>query len=565
LLTLALASCAAAADKEGASALAAQASLTSNGGPVPPAVLLDTTYVRPTGRTIAVDATGAAARNLQAALDSARPGDVISLPAGATFAGNFTLPRKEGSGWIVIRTAAPDEDLPRPGTRITPARASILPKLISPNADAVIASAPGAHHYRFIGVEFATAPGWAKNHGLILFGDGGGAQNSAAAVPHDLIIDRCYIHGNSIVNLRRAIALNSASTAVIDSYISDVHEIGADSQAICGWNGPGPFKIVNNYLEAAGENVMFGGADPHIPNVVPSDIEIRGNHCSKPLSWMPQHSSYAGKHWSVKNLFELKNARRVIVEGNLFENNWVDGQSGFAILFTVRNQEGTAPWSVVEDVAFTNNIIRHSAAGINILGRDDNYPSDQVKRISIRNNLFEDVGGKQWGSNGRFLQITDTVGVTIDHNTVWHTGNVITAYGEPNLGFVFTNNIVPHNEYGVIGDGASVGRASLDRYFPGHVFRKNVIAGGQNSRYPADNLFPAAIDDAKFADMIRGNHLPSGSSSYRSAGTDGKSVGCDIEALKAAFDSAQPARPSINIQPARSDAARRPSQSGVRE
>ena len=50
--------------------------------------------------------------------------------------------------------------------------------------------------------------------------------------------------------------------AVIDSYLSEAHVVGFDSQAICGVNGPGPFKIVNNYLEGSGENVMFGGADP---------------------------------------------------------------------------------------------------------------------------------------------------------------------------------------------------------------------------------------------------------------------------------------------------------------
>ena len=62
-------------------------------------------------------------------------------------------------------------------------------------------------------------------------------------------------------------------------------QVAADSQAIAGWNGSGPFKIENNYLEAAGENVMFGGADPKIPQLVPSDIEFRYNHCAKPVSW----------------------------------------------------------------------------------------------------------------------------------------------------------------------------------------------------------------------------------------------------------------------------------------
>jgi hypothetical protein len=166
-------------------------------------------------------------------------------------------------------------------------------------------------------------------------------------LPHDLILDRLYVHGSPSVTLRRGVTLNSAAAAVIDSYISDCHEDGSDSQAIGGWNGAGPFKIVNNYLEGAGENFMLGGTDPSIQNLVPSDIEFRRNHCFKPLTWRIGDPSYAGRPWSVKNLFELKNAQRVLIDGNVFENNWTMAQNGFAILFTVRNQDGAAPWSVV--------------------------------------------------------------------------------------------------------------------------------------------------------------------------------------------------------------------------
>ena len=267
-------------------------------------------------------------------------------------------------------------------------------------------------------------------------GDGGSAQNSLSLVPHDLVIDRCYIHGNATGNVARGVALNSASTAIIDSYIANCHGVGFDTQAICGWNGPGPFKIVNNYLEGSGENVMFGGADPKVANLVPSDIEFRRNLCSKPLSWLRTEPNYAGVPWSVKNIFELKNAQRVLVDGNVFENCWLDAQVGFAIQLTVRNQEGTAPWSVVQDVTFTNNIVRHSAAGINFLGRDDLQQSQQTQRIKVRNNLFVDIGGTRWGGNGRLFQLIDaTVNVQIDHNTAFHTSNIVTADGSPHTGF----------------------------------------------------------------------------------------------------------------------------------
>ena len=77
-------------------------------------------------------------------------------------------------------------------------------------------------------------------------GNGGSDQNTLAVAAHHLILDRVYIHGDPKQNCFRCVALNSAHTAVIDSYLDDAHVQGFDAQAICGWNGPGPFKIVNN-------------------------------------------------------------------------------------------------------------------------------------------------------------------------------------------------------------------------------------------------------------------------------------------------------------------------------
>src|SRR5262250_3186548 len=74
------------------------------GDPEPPRVFLDTTYVAPAGKTINVAAGG----DVQAAINKAQPGDVIKLQAGATFTGNFRLPNKNGSDWIVIRSSAAD-------------------------------------------------------------------------------------------------------------------------------------------------------------------------------------------------------------------------------------------------------------------------------------------------------------------------------------------------------------------------------------------------------------------------------------------------------------------------
>src|SRR4029077_7943394 len=135
---------------------------------------------------------------------------------------------------------------------------------------AVISAEPASHHFRFVGIEMRPAKGASLVNVVLL----GSRETTVVELPHHIILDRCFIHGDPLQGSRRGIALGSRETAVIDSWISDFKERTADSQAIAGWNGPGPFRIENNYLEGAGENVMFGGADPTVHGLVPSDVEV---------------------------------------------------------------------------------------------------------------------------------------------------------------------------------------------------------------------------------------------------------------------------------------------------
>src|SRR5579872_3330675 len=130
--------------------------------------------------------------------------------------------------------------------------------------------------------------------------------------------------------------------------------------------------------------------------------------------------------WSVKNLFELKNAQDVLVEGNVMENLWVGGQPGYPVVFTPRNQGGTAPWVVVQRVTFQHNIVRHTAGGVNILGTDNLAPSQLTNHIIVRDNVFDDMTSATWGSGARPFQLGDGPDtVTIDHNTVITTDSAI--------------------------------------------------------------------------------------------------------------------------------------------
>jgi hypothetical protein len=471
--------------------------------------------------------------DLQRALEEARPGDTLVLQAGATFVGPFTLPRKTGDEFINVESSALAR-LPPEGQRVSPSDAAQMPKLVSPGrGEAALRTAAGAHHFRFIGVEFATKDEGGLAYELLKLGDDDRAQDALDKVPHHLSFDRCYVHAFPGQSLKRGVSLNSAETSIINSYVAGFKVVGQEAQAVAGWNGPGPFHLVNNYLEAAGENVMFGGAAPAIAGLVPADIEVRRNHLTKNPAWFPRDASYAGAHWAVKNLFELKNARRVVVDGNLFEYNWTDAQSGYAILFTPRTSGGTT--AAIEDVQFTNNVVRHVAAVFQITGQDDlaQHPKEHLlRRVRVANNLFEDVDGERWDGDGAFLKIGQSADyVTVDHNTVLHTGNITKAYGDPSLNFVFTNNLLAHNAYGVMGDGQSPGRKTIEAFFPGGVFRGNLIAGGEERLYPPGNFYPPTLDAARLEDPAAGDYRLQPASPYRQRAGDGKDIGCDFAAL----------------------------------
>jgi hypothetical protein len=495
-----------------------------------PRVLIDARYVPPSGATRTVPAGG----DLQAALDVAQPGDVILLEAGATFVGNFTLPAKTGSGWIVIRSSTADANLPPAETRITPSFAAVLPKLVSPNTVAALRTAIGAHHYRVIGIELTVASNVTLNYGIVRLGDESGGQTTLDQVPHDIILDRVYIHGHPTLNTSRCVALNSATTAVIDSYLAECHAKGFDSQAICGWNGPGPFKIVNNYLEGAGENIMFGGADPTIANLTPSDIEIRRNHFTRPASWKGV--------WTVKNLFELKHAQRVLVEGNVFENHWADAQDGFAINWKSVNEEGTARWSVTRDVTFRRNRLRNVSGGITLASHPDATPALPASRVKIVDNVFENVNVGVFTGHGRLYQlIGGPADVIIEHNTTFNSDGsnaaVMMDEAPPQMArFVFRNNLTTRAQYGVFGSAHGEGLSALTYYAaPGFKFERNVLIGpGGGAAYPADNSFPATIADVGFVNYAGGNYRLAAGSPYKNTATDGRDPGADIDAVDAA-------------------------------
>lgn len=471
--------------------------------------------------------------DFQAALTRAKPGDTILLEAGAKFIGSFRLPKKTGDQIITIQSTE-FAKLPAEGVRVAPEQAVLMPKLLSAGKDApVVSTEPGAHHFRFVGVEFSvTSP---QDSVWKLINIGSDEQTQIAQVPHHITFDRCYIHAHpnqSTGQVRSGVSINGSNIEIVNSYISDFRLKDDEGHGIVAWNAPGPFRIVNNYIEASGINVLFGGAFAH-PGMNPADLEFRQNHVAKRPEWRGQYVA--------KNLFELKDMRRAVVEGNVFEHNWTSGQDGTAILFTpLSSQSGEN--ARVEDVQFRSNIVRRSGNGLLIIGTDygdkrqPNIPS-QNNRLRIENNLFTEIGGK-WGDTGHFIIMASGKGpndLSINHNTVLNDGNTITFDACPCLNFVFTNNLMAHNSYGIIGSGSGVGLPSLQKNASRMVFKRNVLAGGNARDYPNDNFFPVSLNQAQFTNDAQFNYRLKETSPFKRKGTDGKDIGCDFEQLEAAI------------------------------
>ncbi|MBI4460456.1 MAG: right-handed parallel beta-helix repeat-containing protein [Acidobacteria bacterium] len=509
--------------------------------------------------------TPATSAELQSTLDCAAPGETIVLAAGTTYTGNFTL-RKKDTGHTIISSEAPEikagGTLPGDGLRVGPGNLNASPAQMpilraASGSGPVVKTDPGAHHYTFIGVAFVT------DHWVTPLVQLGSFTQIFEELPYHISFDRCYFQGSQAEGSKRGLEANAGrgtdpnvpEVVVKNSYFEDFKDTQYDAQAIVAWNGYGPFLIENNYLEGSGENIMFGGGDPSITNLIPANITIRRNHFYKPEAWLTETTQQKGaafkKKWRIKNLFELKNAYRVTVEGNVFENNWIQAdQRGFAIVFTPRNQSGGCGWCKVEDVTFRNNLVKDSVAGFNLLDRDDTYASQQLKSVKIANNLLVNINPSPFAgvvtdssvtAAGRLFQFLTTnkpslyntaagpIDLSIENNTAFQTRAVSfsatlksssTAADVPISGFSFTYNVVRHNSCtddsgnivhnncGISGEYKKPGDETLSYWFVSPTVTNNVMFSGNEKgvfTYPSPNDFPeVGIFESTNIDQVTG-------------------------------------------------------------
>ncbi|MBV9572927.1 MAG: hypothetical protein JOY93_02645 [Acidobacteriales bacterium] len=540
-----------------------------------PRISVDVSIPQQTGKNIDVREGG----NLQQALDHAKCGDTIRLQQGMVFAGKFELPAKpcDDNHWIVIRTAAADSALPPPGTRLTPCYSGVnsLPGRKPLNCSSTekitaridgrgpagpITFAAGANHYRFIGLELSRGP---DNSGLrIVYQIAGPTEKKPA---DHIIFDRVWAHGTPQEETAHGIRLNGVTyAAIVDSTLTDFHCIAGtggctDAQAISGGNGDlpaGPFLIQNNFLEASGQDIMFGGGPG---TVTPTDITVLRNHMFRPLAWHRGEQGFVGgadgHPFIVKNIFELKVGIRVLLEGNILEYSWGGfSQAGFGILLTPRNQ-APASMTQISDVTIRYCIVRHTGSGMQISNPHGTPGALAGERYSIHDVVFEDIDHERFEGHGNLAQISmDGKGdapvlrhVKIDHVTGFPRHVLLNVGGpdpSPMTDFVFTNNLVSSGERPMTSTGGPCGarrtepKDLLEGCFKQFEFRNNLIVGSASADWPKGNFFAKNPEQAGLAKSPGSDEfnrlLPS--SRYKGKGTDGKDIGADWEAVTAATE-----------------------------
>jgi len=114
----------------------------------------------------------------------------------------------------------------------------------------------------------------------------------------DITMATCFDSAESLVNLQDGLHMS-----LIDSYLIDgfcMYAVGpcVESHGVSGGNvqesvNDTGIKIVDNYIEASGENTFFGGGTSN-SGIYPTDIEMRRNHFFKPLTWKPDDPSFPG-------------------------------------------------------------------------------------------------------------------------------------------------------------------------------------------------------------------------------------------------------------------------------
>jgi len=573
-----------------------------------PSVCFNTALANTPAMGAVVIVTADSAADLQAKLTEATCGQQITLPAGSVYAGHFTYPALvcPTNNWVWLETSGMSS-LPPEGTRVSPCYAgdtslpgrpafgcpaipgNYMAKIVSPDNAPALTFAAGASGVRFIGIEFYRPTGTGFVTKIISAGNIANLSN--------VILDRNCCHGDENQDeTESCIDISGMSNfAAVDSYFNNIvcysgaGHVSCDSHAILGGLNTTNVatetgnKIVNNFIEAAGENIFFGGG---AANTVPADIEIRLNTVFKPQTWNAHDPSFNGGPPSggqavVKNLLEFKTGQRVLIEGNTFTNNWGGfSQNGSAILLTPKNGTNTCTVCLDSNITIRDNTINTTGSPFQFVETksDFGFFSSGLNHVSAHDNISDNIDYANCfdcaGAPPPTFQLWSALDtpsaaqvehdVSLNHNTAVYASTSAAPSGAIGLsgpqistGFnmfnmTLTNNVMISGVSGAvneIGGGITTncaelltGTAAFNACWSPYTLGGNCFIANGSNTWPGSNVTSLASQTGAYVNYNNGDggdyHLVPGSSCNGQA-LDGTDPGADIDLVLQYTKSAQ--------------------------
>jgi hypothetical protein len=567
--------------------------------PIPPQLpkRFDTRVPPQTGVVRAVNSNCSDAQTgLQALIFAAQPGDTLVIDPRTTCTGPFVLPAKAPGPsadrmWITIRTAVSDTNFVPDGFRVQPTDTALMPTVTVPNkSQPAFSLSAGGNHYRLIGINISTP----SSSGEHLTGFDIPDDNVS-----DVILDRLVIQSPGLSRMKWATNMNGSRIAIINSYIETTYpgyevnpgdQFGPNSYCMVMHSARGPVRFSNNACRSIGIGV-FGTDDAAHKSI--EDVEITQNTFSYDDKYRKGSPASNGIYYAHRNLIEFKKGKRILIDGNIFENYWGDNlRGGQVLVFTPRNGDTQIPLEEclgISDLTITSNIFRNLPGGIDIRGHNPDsgwaapVNTPLTERVRIGNNLLYRINGFTNISqesyydafHAPFLNLFGGGSDYIIENNSYIDPQgsgpaFVRAYGEALGRLTMRNNLLWLNTDWYNGGAATYPEGTilpnrspkkafweidvkytLDGWAMGgqpggYTFRNNVLPVGTQTRFdatywvsrvPAGNFLPgegvAALSKIGFVDSAAGNYRLGPLSIYKNAGTDGRSPGVQQDVLEA--------------------------------
>lgn len=460
----------------------------------------------------------------------------IHVPNNLDLSGKWQMKPTAGNYYITIRPVDLS-NLPENGIRIDfDIHGVNMPRLQSTggSSEPCVEFNFGAHHWRFVGIDFYTA---IYRNKLVQVGD---EVTTHANLPHHIIFQHCAMHGNAVTGggCLRALDLSCGEVSVVDCSIFECHHTNQDSQAIAGRSGVGPWCFHNSDVIGAGENFLFGGGDSGLVTDFPSDIEFLRCWFLQPLHW--RTDTIRRMH---KNNGEFKVGRRCVVDSCIFENSHADGQIGY--LLSIKFTNAYNYHMTTRDIQISNCEFLNGGVGVTLQQRDSDHWSPRAYNWRLWNNRWlgidSAIGSGDWVTfSGSGLQGAG-VGISLRNNTAFQNKLTIQATGIRSLNFELLNGINTRGSYGVKGDVEGnptlYGQMRTSRV-DGNVL-SNVPSTYKNKTvntaagYRGDDFqFPNTWNDIGFVDPVNNTNLRLlDTSVYKNDGTDGADPGANHDVI----------------------------------